>query len=95
MKKLYAILDVVADTISPIMVQRHESAAIRVFSDIALNDKSDVFRHPADFKLVCLGHQDEETHAVTGYVPGPVDVLTGAQWLAAQEPKGPQLSREG
>lgn len=84
MKKLYAILDVVANAMGPIMVQRHDSAAIRTFGDIASHEKSDIRKHVTDYKLVCLGHLDDDTHTVSGFASGPVDVLTGEQWLAAQ-----------
>lgn len=88
-RKLYAILDVIANALGPIMVFRHDAAAIRAFADILGNKESMVGRHIADHKLVCLGELDDIDHSLAlelGNNGLPRDVLTGSQWLAAQTP---------
>jgi len=91
MKLLYVIRDVVAETIGPIMTFAADAAAIRSFGDVASDPQTNVYRHTADFELVCLG-------SVTDYgeidADAPRVVITGAQWKAAQQPAEPQLSLE-
>lgn len=81
---LYAVLDLVADNIiGGIQLHRHEAAAIRTFGDIASAENSLVHMHPTDFALVRLGHLTD-THELE---PDYAVVLTGVQWLAAQQPQ--------
>lgn len=79
---LYAVLDKVAGFyIGPIIVVRHEAAAIRNFGDIAVMQDSVVRLHPEDFELVRLGHLDDDNRLVADHAV----ILTGDQWLAAQQ----------
>lgn len=79
---IYAIFDTVAgQVLGGLYFHKHEAAAIRFFSDVAMMDKSQVGQHPGDYELIRLGWiaQDNKT-IVADYVM----VLSGAKWAAAQ-----------
>lgn len=81
---LYCILDLVADQlIGQVQLHRHEAAAIRTFGDIAALPDSLVRLHPADFALVRLGYLGDDHQLLPDYAV----VITGAQWVAAQQPQ--------
>lgn len=79
---IYAVRDTVADAIvGGLQLHRADAAAIRTFGDIASQRDSIVAMHPGDFELVCLGSIDG-----LSITPDARVVITGAQWLAAQQP---------
>jgi len=84
-KLLCVVRDRVADAIGPVMVFAAVPAAVRLFSDLALDPGTMVHRHPADFELLHVASIDESTGEVAA--GRPVVLLTGEAWLAAQEPR--------
>lgn len=93
-KLLCVIRDRLSDSCGPVMAFPAIPAAIRQFSDVAVDSQTMVARHPEDFDLLHIANMDERSGAVEAVTP-PVVLLTGVQWLASQKPSGqtdPQLS---
>lgn len=83
MKKiLIGIVDTVTnDIVGPILPMRAVPQAIRLFSDAATGE-TQVRQHINDHELRLFGTLDEETLQIT---PLNETLITGAQWLAAQQ----------
>jgi len=93
-KLLCVVRDRLAEAIGPVMLFPAVPAAIRSFSDLALDPQTMVHRHPADFDLLQIATIDEGSGEIAPCSP-PVVLITGAAWAAAQKPEsGPdgQLS---
>lgn len=88
MKKLYAILDRIANELVglrmyTIMCFRTDEEAARYFSD-AINDTSSILnKHPSDYTLVRLGQIDDLGNITA---TKPELVITGDTLLALQQP---------
>lgn len=85
MRQIYALYDNVAKAIiGGLSLHYHDAPAIRMYSDIATMPQSTVGMHPADYDLLHIGSLSDE-----GIIT-PVNrtVITGAQWLASQQPTG-------
>lgn len=93
MKNLYAIRDLVAVSLGPIMVMYADAAAVRAFGDVAIDPLTSVGRHVGDFDLVCIGKVDDRGLVVVGD-DMPRVVITGMQWKASQAPEEPKLALE-
>lgn len=94
MKLLCVIRDRLAESVGPVMVFPAIPAAIRSFSDLALDPQTMVARHPEDFDLLHVATIEDGSGEVTPLSP-PTVLLTGVAWLAAQKPRedqDPQLS---
>lgn len=97
MKRLYVIRDNVAEAAAgPIMTLPNDAVATRTFGDIMADKQSMSNRHPEHYDLVCVGHFDDDACVVLQFASGVAQVvLTGAAWLAMQQPAGaPELVRE-
>lgn len=80
---LYQVYDASAKiVVGPIMRTHNAVPAIRAFYKALADDKSDLNVAPADFHLIKLGAQDEETGIINSEVQ---TVATGAGWLAQQQ----------
>lgn len=84
-KLLCVIRDRLAESIGPVMVFTAGPAAIRSFSDLAVDPQTMISRHPEDFDLMQVATIDEGSGEVTPLSP-PLVLLTGVAWLAAQKP---------
>lgn len=84
-KLLCVVRDRLAEAIGPVMLFPAVPAAIRSFSDLALDPGTMVHRHPGDFDLLQIATIDEGSGEVSPLVP-PVVLLTGVAWLASQKP---------
>lgn len=85
MKRLYQVYDKRAGSIAgPIMAERIDAPAIRTFFDILKNPQTLPGQHPADFDLLCVGTQDDETATIDAWTRPDV-IVTGEQWKRAQE----------
>jgi len=85
LKQLYAVYDLVAETIVGGVIQENQDApAIRAFADALVNPQSLLGQHPRDFNLMLLGSivSDGTIVPASG---GPVVVATGAALTAVQE----------
>lgn len=81
---IYAILDNKAEMlIGGLQLHKAQASAIRSFTDIALDPKTLINRHPEDFELIELGFlTDNNTiHPNDDYNV----VITGAAWAAAMK----------
>lgn len=77
--KLFQIYDNVANTVvGPIISAPHQASAIRNFTDLLNDPKTTLASHPDDYKLLCIGEQDEETGIIVTWTT--TDVATGTQW---------------
>lgn len=85
-KFLCVIRDRLAESIGPVMLYPAIPAAIRAFSDVALDPQTMVSRHPEDFDLLHVATIEEGSGEVTPLSP-PVVLLTGVAWRAAQVPR--------
>lgn len=80
---IYAIYDnKAADIVSLLQVHSHEAVAIRTFTDIALQENSQIQRHPEDFDLIRLGFLLTDANSGTAITPGYQMVLTGKTLIA-------------
>lgn len=78
---IYAVEDTVADQlIGTLTVHKHESAAIRFFTDIATMQGSIIAQHPHDFRLIRLGYITHNRELVAERSV----VLEGEAWAAAR-----------
>lgn len=106
MKRVYAILDTASEMLfGGLHLFPSDTPAIRFFGDIASDQQTMIARHPKDFALVHVGDVydngqwcNEQVEGVTDERGQPVYrqttlrlVMTGEQWLAAQNP-GEQLA---
>lgn len=82
-KLLCVVRDRLADAIGPVMLFPAVPAAIRSFSDLALDPATLVHRHPADFDLLQVGVIDEGSGELTPFCP-PLVLVTGEAWAASQ-----------
>lgn len=82
MRRLYAVLDTVADAIvGGLLMFPHDAPAVRFFGDLCADPQTGVSRHVEDHSLVCLGAITDENQLVS--LDREV-VISGSQWLAAQ-----------
>lgn len=89
MKLLCVIRDRLAESIGPVMAFPAVPAAIRSFSDLALDPQTMIYRHPEDFDILKLAEIDERSGQLTICEP-PELLLSGVQWAAAQKPQVPE-----
>lgn len=88
MQGIYAIYDNKAEAIiGGLHLFRNDTAAIRFFGDMATAEKTVIQTHTEDFDLLCLGTLDDINCIRSDDGENPIrrPVLTGKQWLAAQE----------
>lgn len=77
---LYQLYDLKAELIGgPIIPHAKEGSAIRAFSELLRNKETTPGQYPADFALISVGTQDEETGLINAHVP--VTVFRGQTWL--------------
>lgn len=88
-KLLCVIRDCLAESCGPVMSFTAVPAAIRSFSDVALDPQTNVCRHPEDFELLHVATIVEGSGEVTPLSP-PVVLLSGVQWLASQKRAEPE-----
>jgi len=88
-RTVYAIRDVLAESLlGGLHLFITDAQAIRFFGDIAGDNQTAIARHPSDHELIKLGELDESTGTIVAFV-SPHVVITGSQWLAAQQPNEP------
>lgn len=103
MKKLYVIHDVLSDAIlGGVHVFPADAPAVRFFGDLLAEGASIMARHPDDYQLVCIldnitdngqmqfAEEVEVDDRKYYAIPLPRVVITGRQYMAAQNP-GEQL----
>lgn len=87
--RLYQTMDIVAQSaVGQIIKAKADQAAIRIFTE-GLRDPNSLGKYPADFELIAIGIQDEETGQITAY-DKYTPILTGVQWLAIQTENQPR-----
>lgn len=85
LKLLCVIRDRLAEAVGPVMLYSAVPAAIRAFSDVALDTSTTVGMHPGDFDLLQIATVDDVSGSVVPVEP-PLVLLTGVAWLASQKP---------
>lgn len=94
---LYAVLDIVAQDLGPIVSFKADAQAVRMFTDLLTRGESTVAQHPEDFDLICLGMVAEpgDEHEHHRVIDAYRVVLSGKTWLLTQEREAqPQLVKE-
>lgn len=96
MNKLYMVRDIVGgQVIKPIIIVKHEAAAVRIFTDAMKDERTDLFQHPADYELLYLGEQNDDTGEIAG-LERPRAILTGRQYtLATATPTADAVDASG
>lgn len=84
-KLICSIYDTLGDEMGPLVEFKHPAQAIRFFGDMCLNQNAGIHRHIADHELVQLGILDDDNNLV----PEKQVLITGKQWLAAQQTNQP------
>lgn len=88
---LYQIRDRVAEmAIGPVLTAKRHPAAIRQFHSALADGRTSLSQHPADYELLYVGEQDEDTGAIYG-AEKPVIVATGEAWVESQ-PRTPETA---
>lgn len=83
--RLYQLYDIEAQSpIGPIITEKRDAPAIRMFHDILNNKDTLPGKYPQHFELRHLADQDDETSALTAFIPRAI--ATGAAWLETQNP---------
>lgn len=89
MTRIYAIRDILAAAIvGPLQTFKHDAVAVRFFSDVASQPGTSINQHIEQHELLCVGHLDDESGELfpaDAKQPGPVVIITGAAWKAAQD----------
>lgn len=76
---LIAIVDILAnDILGPVQVFPHPAPAIRMFSDVCKDERTQIYQHIEDHHLVKLGTLEDDL-TIT---PAREVLITGAQWKA-------------
>lgn len=67
--KAFSVFDVKVDAYKQPFFLPTNGAAVRAFADAVNDEKTEVSRHPEDYKLICLGEFDDETGILSPSVP--------------------------
>lgn len=59
-KKVFSVYDTKAEIFGPPFFVNREGEAVRMFKDAANDPNTMVGRHPADYRLYCIGMWDDE-----------------------------------
>lgn len=68
--RAYTLHDVKALTYSPPFFQHNNGLAVRMLTDLVNDNNTSVGRHPADFRLYCVGSYDDSTGKLI-----PLDII--------------------
>lgn len=80
---LYQLYDLTARSVAgPIMIEKRDAPAIRLFHSLLANPDTQPGRYPDDFELRLIGEQNEYTSQITAL--DPQTVATGAGWVEQQ-----------
>lgn len=80
-RTIIAIIDTLAnDILGPLQIFPHDAPAIRMFGDVALDNRTAVHAHVTDYELRAIGVLEDDL-TVT---PQHRVLITGQQWQAAQ-----------
>lgn len=81
----YCVYDIKSVTYHPPFYAATDGAAIRMFSDVARDNNTAIGRHPADYKLFCVGDFDDQTGLLKHIAPAR-HVVDAAGLVASQQP---------
>lgn len=69
-KFLYQIRDRVAGVVTgPIFPEYRDGSAVRQFADLVYAKQGPISEHPADYDLLCVGQQDDESGEIASCDP--------------------------
>lgn len=88
-KKLFAVYDKVAESVTGGIVQEASAApAVRAFYDALATKGTGLHEHPDDYVLYELGELDVSSGLILPVLgDSPIVVATGTQWKLAQNPE--------
>lgn len=88
---LYAIVDTKTNEILQglLSLHRHPASAIRMFSDIASQERGPLAQHVEDYHLIEYGYLEEQDpdQGINRLVTTHDVILTGTAWLASTQPE--------
>lgn len=83
--RLYQIYDRAAQlAVGPIVRAKNSTVALRMFHGACADPKTDLAAHPADYELLYLGDQDDDTATIDGLLE-PDIIGTGKGWIRLQQ----------
>lgn len=74
--KIFSIYDIKSEVFSPPFYMSSNGEAVRAFKDLANDTNTTIGRHPADFRLMCLGTFDNCTGIHTNEDSGSLGFAT-------------------
>lgn len=83
--RMYQVRDKVARCMQgPIICEREDPAAVRMFYQACSDKNGQIGKYPADFEFLCLGEIDDTDGVILVDAEGlyPVSVASGAGFLA-------------
>jgi len=87
----YSVLDEKAATFSPPFFMANKALAHRMFGELALDPKSNIARHPADYRLYEVGSFDQEAGLLEGY-DAPQFVCAAIDFLEGRKVEAPSYA---
>ena len=82
--KIYSIYDEKAEAYSRPYYSSHHGEAIRAFQDAVTEQGSRFGKHPADYKLYCIGEYDDNTGCIKG-VTNPTYLASATDYVKTEE----------
>lgn len=81
---IYAIFDEKAQAFGRPYFCNHNGEAIRAFQDAVCEQGSRLAKHPADYKLYCLGNYDDNSGAIKG-IAEPLFLANATDYLKTED----------
>lgn len=69
--QLYTVYDIKAETHFPPFAASNTAEALRIFGDLLTDERSQLSKHPSDYRLFRVGEVHRETGVVMGLDMGP------------------------
>lgn len=82
-QRVYSIYDIKALAYAPAFCMTTDGIAVRAFKELVDDNNTSVGRHPADFKLYCIGVFDDQRGIIEGVQP-PEHVVDAISLVSIQ-----------
>lgn len=79
----FSVYDEKAAVFSPPFFMSTQGQAIRMFGDLVNDKQSSLSKHPADYRLFCLGEFDQSSGELKGVMP-PKFMCAAADFINAR-----------
>lgn len=82
--KLYRVYDKIAETgLGPVLIEGHDKAAIRTFTDVCKDKSTQLGQHPHDYELQKIGEIETTTNDIVDNKRHTI--ITGEQWASLED----------